>query len=88
MKSSGSNCDVGNKIIYNTEVLKYNLCDYNVAYISVIKWNNVHQIFINCAPFIKCITKIDGTTLDDAENLDLVIPMYSLLKYSSNYMSL
>ena len=33
----------------------------------------------------KCITKIDGTTIDDAENLDLVMPMYNLLKYSSNY---
>ena len=28
--------------------------------------------------------KIDGTTIDDAENLDLVIPMYNLLEYSLN----
>ena len=40
--------------------------------------------FKNCAPFTKCITKIDGTTIDDAENLDLVMPMYSLIEYSSN----
>ena len=31
--------------------------------------------FKNCAPFTKCITKIDGTTIDDAEDLDLVTPM-------------
>ena len=31
---SNANYDVGNKIIYNTEVLKSNICDYNV-YISV-----------------------------------------------------
>ena len=40
--------------------------------------------FKNCAPFTKCITKIDGTTIDDAENLDLVMPMYNLIEYSSN----
>ena len=38
--------------------------------------------FKNCAPFIKCIIKIDGTTIED---LDLVMPMYNLLEYSSNY---
>ena len=32
---SYANYDVGNEIIYNTEVLKFNLCDYNDAYISV-----------------------------------------------------
>ena len=31
--------------------------------------------FKNCAPFTKCMTKIDGTTIDDAEDLDLVTPM-------------
>ena len=35
--------------------------------------------------FTKCITKIDGTTIDDAENLDLVMSMYNLMKYSSNF---
>ena len=28
--------------------------------------------------------KIDGTTIDDAENLDLVIPMYNLIEHSLN----
>ena len=32
---SNANYDVGNEIIYNTEVLKSNLCDYNDAYILV-----------------------------------------------------
>ena len=39
--------------------------------------------FKKCAPFTKCITKIDG--IIDAQDLDLIIPMYNLLKYSSNY---
>ena len=41
--------------------------------------------FKNCAPFIKCITKIDGTIMDDAEDLDMVIPMHNLSEYSSSY---
>ena len=41
--------------------------------------------FKNCAPFTKCIRKIDGTSTDDAEDLDLVILMYNLLEYSPNY---
>ena len=40
------------------------------------------EAFKNCAPFIKYITKIDGTTTDDAEELDLVMPMYNVLEYS------
>ena len=32
-----------------------------------------------------CITKIDGTTIDNAEDLDLVILMYNVIEYSSNY---
>ena len=41
--------------------------------------------FKNCAPFSKCITKIDGTTTDDAEDLNFVMLMYNLIEYSSNY---
>ena len=33
----------------------------------------------------KCIKKIDETTLDDAEDLDLVMLIYDLTEYSSNY---
>ena len=42
-------------------------------------------VFKNCAPFTKCITKIDGTIIDGAEDLNLLMPMYSLIEYSSNY---
>ena len=41
--------------------------------------------FEHWVPFTWCITKIDGATIDDAENLDLVMPMYSLMEYSSNF---
>ena len=41
--------------------------------------------FQNCASFTKCITKIDEITIDDAKDLDLVMPMYNLIEYSSDY---
>ena len=72
-------------------MLKSNLCYYNDAYFLVrgdivITGHNVTQVaFINCLPFIKCITKNDGTTIDDAEYLDLVMSTYNLLEYISNY---
>ena len=43
------------------------------------------QVSKNFATFLKCITKIDGTTIDDAESMDLVIPMYNLIECSWNY---
>ena len=79
--------------MYGTEVLKSNLCDYNDAQISVrgyiiIRGHNVTQVgYKNCLLFIMYIPKINGTTLDDTEelDLDLVMPMYNLLEYCSNH---
>ena len=88
---SNGNYNVGNEIIYTAEVLKSNLCDYNDAYILTrgditIAGNSVALVaFKNCVPSTKCIIKIDGTTIDEAEDLDLVMPKYNLLEYSSNY---
>ena len=86
-----ANYEIGNEIIYNTKVLKANLCDYNDAYI-LVKDNitataapATQVAFKNCAPFTKSMTKNDWTTIDDAEELDLVMPMYILIEYSSNY---
>ena len=89
---SNTNYDAGNEIIYSTEVLRSNLCDYNNGYILVRgdiitkAHNNPLQVaFTNFAPFIKCITKIDGTIIDDVEDLDLVMLMYNLIEHISNY---
>ena len=41
--------------------------------------------FKNNAPFISCVSKINGELLENAEDLDIVIPMYNLLEYSKNY---
>ena len=80
-KSIHTNYDVGNEIIYNKEVLKSNLWDCKNPYIYVrsditIKGHQVTQVTSkNCALFAKCIAKIDGTTIDDAEDIYLLMPM-------------
>ena len=85
--NSNANYDVGNEIIYNTEVLKSNLCDYYDAYILVRGCITVTATlatkvaFKSCALFTKCITKTDGTTKD----LDLVKSMCNLIEYNWNY---
>ena len=37
------------------------------------------------APFINCISKINGLNIGNAEDLDVVMPMYNLLEYGKNY---
>ena len=59
-----ANYSIGIEVIYNTEVLKSNLCDYNDAYIFVrgnitrIGHQATQVAFKNCAPFTKCIEKL------------------------------
>ena len=42
-------------------------------------------IFKNVAPFTKCISSINNSQIDNAEDIDVVMPMYNLKKYSDNY---
>ena len=53
--------------------------------INVTAAPQIQVAFKDCAPFTKCITKLHETRIDDAEDLDLVMPMYNLIEYSSNY---
>ena len=76
-------------------MLRSDLCYYSNAYI-VVKGTitvtdpdnakrNKSVAFKNNAPFINCISKINGVQIDNAEDLDVVMPMYNLLEYSKNY---
>ena len=77
-------------------MLRSALCDFSDAYIVVKenitlegdnyanKWNK-NLAFKNNAPFISCISKIDGVQINNAEHLDIVMSMYNLLEYSKNY---
>ena len=42
-------------------------------------------IFKNCAPFTNCISEINNTQVDNAKDIDIVVPMYNLIEYSDNY---
>ena len=42
-------------------------------------------ILKNNAPFVFCITRINGDLIEDADDLDIVMSMYNLLEYSKNY---
>ena len=93
---SGENCSVNKEIRIKTSMLRSDLCDYSDAYI-VVKGDitlegdndankrNKNLAFKNNAPFINCISKINGVKIDNAEDLDIVMPMYNLLEYSKNY---
>ena len=41
--------------------------------------------FKNCAPFTKCINRINNTDIDNAHDIDIVILIYNLFEYSDNY---
>ena len=75
--------------------MQSNLCDFNDAYIVVtrnitvidsndVNWNK-KLAFKNNAPFISYISKVNNTFIDNAEDLDIVMPMYNLLEYGKNY---
>ena len=46
---------------------------------------NKTVIFKNCAPFTKSISRINNKNIDDAQDIDIVMPMYNLIEYSDNY---
>ena len=60
-----TNYSLGNEIIYSAKVLKLNLCNYNNNY--------------NDTPLPKSITQINVTSMNDAEELDLVMSMYNFV---------
>ena len=78
-------------------MLRSDLCDYSDAYtdvkgIATISADerdrdemNRQIILKNNATFISCILKINGVLVENAEDLDIVMPMYNLLEYSKNY---
>ena len=47
--------------------------------------SNRNLTFKNNAPLISCISKINGIKIDNAEDLDVVMPVYNLLECNKNY---
>ena len=86
--------NVNSQIKFKTTMLKSSLCDYSDAYILVkgttsvnstaaqgvaANNNNKKVIFKNCAPFTNCISEINNTQIDNARDIDIVMPMYNLI---------
>ena len=42
-------------------------------------------ILKNIAPFVSCITRINGELIEDVDELDIVMSKYNLLEHSKNY---
>ena len=95
--NSLSNTYNENKSIrFKTPMLRSDLCDYAGADMLVngtitVTGNHPRDrqnrplILKNNTLFISCITRINGELTEDAEDLDIVMPMYNLLEYSKNY---
>ena len=81
-------------------MLRSSLYDYSDAYILVkghitanntvadsAAANNTNKkvIFKSCAQFTYCISKTNNTQVDNAKDIDIVMPMYNLIEYSNNY---
>ena len=87
------------QIRFKTSKLRSDFCDYSDAYnvvkgdIALTKTNgrgiidirNRFLAFKNNAPFTNCISKINNVLIDNAEDLDVAMPMYNLIEYSKNY---
>ena len=94
---SGERYNTKKQIIFKISMLRSDLCEFSDAYIagkgivtvSADERNrdqmNRQVILKNNARFISCISKINGVLAENAEDLDIVMPMYILLEYSKNY---
>ena len=88
--------NVNSQIRFKTSMLRLRLCDYSDAYTLVsanitvpntaaagAAANNRKNItFKNCTPFTKCISEIKNTQIDNAKDIDIVIPVYKLIEYT------
>ena len=100
VNSLSNTYDENKSIRFKTPMLRSDLCDCSDAYILVngtitvtanAGANNVRDkkdrklILKNNAAFVSCITRINNELIEDADDLDIVMPMYNLLEYSKNY---
>ena len=91
---SGQTYNTNKQIRFKTSMVRSDLCDYSDAYIVVkgkITVTNTNNdaydkklAFKNNAPFTSCILKINNTLIENAEDLDVVMPMDNLIEYSKN----
>ena len=87
------------QIKFKSSMLKLSLFDYSDACLHVkgairvqntaaVAGNNIGKevIFKSCAPFTGCINKINNRKVNNAKDIDVILPMYNLLEYSDIYL--
>ena len=73
-----------------TSILRSDLSDYSDAFIVIkrrisVAGNNLANrmnkklTFKNNTPFRSCVSKINNTFIDNAEDLDIVMPIYRII---------
>ena len=88
--------NVNSQIKFKATMLKSSLCDYSDAYVHVkgtitvnntaaapaaaANNNNKKVIFKNCALFTVCVSEINNTQVDNAKDIDMVMPIYNLIE--------
>ena len=89
--------NTNSQIKSKTSILRSNLCDHSNVYLLVSGTvtvtalaaaggnNNMQVAFNNFAPFTDCISEINNTQIDNANYINVVMPMYNLIEYSDNY---
>ena len=95
---SSGQCSVNKNIKFKNSMLRSDLCEYSDAYIVVKATIDLlaaaankndkaekNVAFKNNAPFRSFISKINSTLIENAEDFDIVMPMYIQLEYSQNY---
>ena len=97
---SGETYNTNSQIKSKISILKSSLCDYSKAYIpfkgnitisntadAAVAANNAHKKVISkhCVPFIDCINKVNNMQVANAKDIDVVMLMSNLIKYSDDY---
>ena len=86
--------------IFKTSMLRLRLCDYSDAYVLVKRTSSVENkaaqdhpsnsdnkkvILKNCVPFTNCISRTNNTQVDNAHDIDVVMPICNVTEYNDNY---
>ena len=92
--------NVNSQIKFKTTTLKSSLCDYSDAYIHVkgtitvnntaaadADANNTNKKVIvkNCTAFTICTSETNNAQVDNAKDINIVMPIYNVIEYSDNY---
>ena len=88
--------NTGSQIKFKSSLLRSGLCDYSDAYIIVSETiivreiaagqgnDKIEVVFEICAPFADCIKEINNIQIDNAKDINIVMPMHNIIEYSND----